>query len=147
MAYEDRSKCNPRSSIPGLIGYSQRFGNAVTATGTLNLRHSSFADDFSPVEEGCKCTICRPLEEGGLGITRAYIYHVAAKETAGAHLLTMHNVHYLLSLMKSAREAIIEDRYPAFLKSFFGKLYDDRTKFPEWAVVALRSVGVDLLAG
>lgn len=122
-----------------------RFGNAVTSTGTLNLRHASFSQDFSPVEDGCGCICCRPKEEGGLGITRAYIYHVAAKETAGAHLLTMHNVHYLLNLMKRARKAIMDDRYPMFLKEFFGKLYDDRRDFPEWAVTALRGVGVDLL--
>ena len=66
--------------------FLQRYGNAVTSTGTLNLRHLAYAEDFTPIEEGCQCTCCRPLEEGGLGITRAYIYHVAAKETAGAHL-------------------------------------------------------------
>ena len=38
----------------------------------------------------------------------------------------------------------MEDRYPMFLKEFFGKLYD-RRDFPEWAVTALRGVGVDLL--
>ena len=64
----------------------QRFGNAVTSRGTLNLRNSRFAQDFTPVELGCGCVCCRTPEEGGLGITKAYIYHVASKETAGAHL-------------------------------------------------------------
>ncbi|KAI9732576.1 MAG: hypothetical protein M1834_003912 [Cirrosporium novae-zelandiae] len=123
-----------------------RFGNAVTASGVLNLRHSTYAEDFSPIEEGCECVCCRPVDSGGLGVTRAYIYHVAAKETAGAHLLTMHNVQYLLSLMKSIRNAIIQDRYPAFLHEFFGKLYDSPNKYPIWAVKALRGVGVNLLS-
>lgn len=57
----------------------------------------------------------------------------------------MHNVHYLLSLMGSARQAIIEDRFPAFLRDFFGKLYGEKTKYPEWVVTALRGVGVDLM--
>ena len=123
-----------------------RFGNAVTSTGTLNLRHAVFANDFGPVEEGCGCTCCRPVEEGGLGLTRAYIYHVAAKETAGAHLLSMHNVHFLLDLVRRVREAIVEDRYPAFLKGWFAKLYaGDKEKYPDWAVEALRGVGVDLM--
>ncbi len=65
---------------------SQRFGNAITSSGNLNLRHASFATDFAPVEPNCTCTCCRPVSEGGLGITRAFIHHVAAKETAGAHL-------------------------------------------------------------
>ncbi|KAI9817930.1 MAG: hypothetical protein M1832_004550 [Thelocarpon impressellum] len=107
-----------------------RFGNAITLRGTLNLRHSSYAGDFSVVEDG-----------------RAYIHHVASKETVGAHLLTMHNVHHLLSLMGSARTAIVEDRYPAFLKSYFATLYAGvKGMYPAWAVTALRRVGVDLLA-
>ena len=58
----------------------------------------------------------------------------------------MHNIHHLLSLMKSARQAIIEDRYPAFLREFFRKRYPTRTEIPQWAIGALQGVGVDLLA-
>lgn len=123
----------------------QRFGNAITERGVLNLRNAAYSQDFSPIEEGCQCVCCRSPDNGGLGITKAYIYHVTAKETAGAHLLTMHNVHYQLNLMKQVRQAIIDDRYPAFLKEFFGKLYDEKSKYPEWAVTALKGVGVDLL--
>lgn len=74
------------------------------------------------------------------------MHHVAGKETAGAHLLSMHNVHFLLDLVARAREAIREDRYPAFLKEWFRTLYaGDKGKYPEWAVEALRGVGVDLM--
>lgn len=112
----------------------------------LNLRHASYADDFSAVDPGCKCTICRPSSDGGVGLTRAYIHHVAAKETAGAHLLSIHNVHYLLDLMRRVREAIIADRYPAFLREYFATLYaGDKKKYPGWVVEALKSVGVDLM--
>ncbi|EEY22140.1 queuine tRNA-ribosyltransferase [Verticillium alfalfae VaMs.102] len=53
-----------------------------------------------------------------------------------------------LELMRNVRQAIIEDRYPDFVRQFFGNLYDsDKTKFPEWAVEALRGVGVDLTDG
>ncbi|KAI8938505.1 hypothetical protein NX059_004394 [Plenodomus lindquistii] len=125
-----------------------RFGNAITARGMLNLRNAIFSEDFSPIEPGCQCTCCCPTSEGGLGITRAYIYHVTAKETAGAHLLTMHNVHYQLNLMRLIREAILEDRYPAFCKRFFDTLYKgDKGKYPSWAVGALKGVGVDLMQG
>lgn len=58
----------------------------------------------------------------------------------------MHNVHYLLALMRRVRAAIIDDQYPAFLHAYFRKLHGgDISKVPEWAVTALRSVGVDLL--
>jgi tRNA-guanine family transglycosylase len=104
----------------------------------------SYAADFGPVDPDCQCTICRPREEGGLGITRAYIHHLAGKETVGAHLLTMHNVHYLLNLMKLAREAILEDRYPQFVKDFFARLYPDREDYPRWAINALSTVNIAL---
>ncbi|KAL2036517.1 hypothetical protein N7G274_010747 [Stereocaulon virgatum] len=123
-----------------------RFGNAVTSTGTLNLRHASFANDFGPIDADCACTCCKPEDEGGLGITRAYIYHVASKETTGAHLLTMHNVQYLLCLMGKVRSAIIEDRYPEFIHTYFRRAYGDMTRVPTWAVTALKEVGVDLVA-
>ena len=120
-----------------------RFGNAITSSGTLNLRHASYAYDFGPVEDGCLCTCCRPPSQGGLGLTRAYLHHTAAKETAGAHLLSMHNVHFLLDLLRQAREAIHKQEYPAFLKGYFSKLYaGDKTKYPQWAVDALGGVGV-----
>jgi hypothetical protein len=58
----------------------------------------------------------------------------------------MHNVHYLLSLMRGARDSIIQDRFPAFLRQFFHLRYPDRKDYPPWAVTALRGVGVDLLS-
>lgn len=79
-------------------------------------------------------------------MTRAFIHHLAAKETVGAHLLTMHNIYYLLDLMSKANKAIVEDRYPIFVADFFSRLYSSKTDYPQWAVDALRTVGVDLLA-
>ncbi|PIG79736.1 queuine tRNA-ribosyltransferase [Aspergillus arachidicola] len=119
-----------------------RFGNAVVPSGTLNLRNHTFAQDFRPVQEGCTCTVCRPKDQGGLGVTRAYLHHLAAKETVGAHLLTIHNVHYLLSLMGAARQAILEDRFPAFLREFFSKLYGEKSKH----TLHLRTPSAPLLA-
>lgn len=123
-----------------------RFGNAVTARGTLNLRHQSFAEDFRPIEEGCGCVCCRAPAEGGLGVTRAFVFHTAAKETAGAHLLSVHNVWFLLGLMGRVREAVVGDVFPGFLRGYFREMYGgDKGRYPEWAVEALRGVGVDLM--
>jgi len=146
-----------------------RFGNAITSRGVLNLRNAKYADDFTAVDPECDCVVCAPAESvaretlnstlgkpsyvengrytaKGMGVTKAYIHHLAAKETAGAHMLTMHNVAYLLGLMNKARQAVVEDKYPKFLKETFAKWYQgDKEKFPKWAVDALRGVGVDLM--
>ena len=69
--------------------FNQRFGDAIVSSGTINLRRKHFAQDFRPVEEGCTCTCCRPVDQGGLGLTRAYMHHITAKETVGAHLYAL----------------------------------------------------------
>ncbi|CAF3463579.1 unnamed protein product [Fusarium graminearum] len=121
-----------------------RFGNGVTKHGVLNMRNKKYAHDFSPVEEDCKCMVCKPTAEGGMGVTRAFIHHNASKETVAAHLLTIHNVFYQLNLMRQIRESIIEDRFPTFVRQFFAWLYADKAEYPEWAVGALKGVGIDL---
>ncbi|KAK8059681.1 queuine tRNA-ribosyltransferase [Apiospora saccharicola] len=121
-----------------------RFGNAVTKYGVLNVKNAKFGVDFGPIEEGCGCICCRK-GDGGLGITRAFVHHNIAKETVSAHLLTLHNVWYQLNLMREVRDAIIADRYPAFIRQFFANLYPNKGDYPEWAMGALHGVGVDLL--
>ncbi|KAJ3461551.1 hypothetical protein MRS44_010104 [Fusarium solani] len=121
-----------------------RFGNAVTKHGVLNMRNKKYAADFEPVEEGCGCMICKPSADGGMGVSRAFVHHNASKETVAAHLLTIHNVYYQLNLMRQIREAVIEDRFPAFVRQFFAWLYPEKTEYPDWAVGALKGVGIDL---
>lgn len=121
-----------------------RFGNAVTKGGVLNIRNARFANDFGPIEPGCGCACCRTADDGGMGITRAFVNHNACKETVAAHLLTIHNVWYQLNLMGEVRQAIIDDRFPAYIRQFFAGLYASKTEYPTWAVEALQSVGVDL---
>ncbi|KAI5285456.1 hypothetical protein KEM52_002435 [Ascosphaera acerosa] len=82
---------------------AQRFGNAITDAGTFNLKHASYATDFGPVMAGCTCKVCTPQAEGGLGITRAYIHHLAAKETVGAHLYAVVRRIYERALTASGR--------------------------------------------
>ena len=65
----------------------QRFGNAITSDGVLNLRGARFSSDFSPIDPVCKCICCRSTgDNDGLSVTKALIYSIANKETAGAHL-------------------------------------------------------------
>ncbi len=85
---------------------------ALTRTGRLNMQNAIFTRDPGPIEEGCTCYACRTF-------TRAYIRHLMrSSEILGAVLLTIHNVHLLLTLMREMREAIFEDRFAAYAESF-----------------------------
>jgi len=92
-----------------------RNGTAFTATGTLNLKNAEFAPDKSPIEESCTCTACGEF-------TRGYIRHlIKAEEILGLRLITLHNLHFYLDLMRQAREQIENQKFDDFRKSFVSK--------------------------
>jgi queuine tRNA-ribosyltransferase len=89
-----------------------RNGTAFTETGTLNFKNAEFTSQTGPLEEGCTCEACR-------GYSRAYLRHlIKAEEILGLRLLTIHNLHFYLNLMKRARAAIEDGSFPEFRKRF-----------------------------
>ena len=85
---------------------------ALTRAGRLNLRNAVFARDSQPVEPGCACYCCA-------NFTRAYVRHLAASdEILGAVLLSMHNVHLLLSITREMRAAILDGTFEAYADHF-----------------------------
>ena len=92
-----------------------RNGGVLTSYGKMNLKNSGFARDFTPVDPSCGCYTCR-------NFTRAYIRHLyTAGEILASRLCSWHNLYFLVNLMKDARQAIIEGRYPRFRLDFFSK--------------------------
>jgi len=82
-----------------------RHGAALVADGRLNLRNSQYAADESPIEEGCVCYTCQTF-------TRAYLRHLLiADELLGLRLLTIHNLHFLLDLMRRVRQSILDGTF------------------------------------
>jgi len=85
---------------------------AMTMTGRINLLNSINSRSHAPIEEGCQCYTCQ-------NYSRAYLRHLlVAKEMLAATLISIHNIHVLLELMRQARQAIIEHRYAQFANQF-----------------------------
>ena len=92
-----------------------RNGTAFTATGTLNLKNAEFALDKSPIEESCTCPACGEFARG-------YIRHlIKAEEILGLRLITLHNLHFYLDLMRQGRGQIENQKFDEFRKSFVSK--------------------------
>ncbi|MCC0729676.1 tRNA guanosine(34) transglycosylase Tgt [Clostridioides sp. ZZV14-6048] len=92
-----------------------RNGTAMTSQGKVVVRNATYAEDFTPLDPECDCYACK-------NYSRAYIRHlVKANEILGARLITTHNLHFLLNLMKQIRQAIMEDRLLDFRNEFFAK--------------------------
>ena len=89
-----------------------RNGTAFTAAGTINLKNAEFTLDTRPIEEGCSCPACSEFSRG-------YIRHlVKAEEILGLRLITLHNLHFYLTLMDRTRAAIESGTFAAFRKHF-----------------------------
>jgi queuine tRNA-ribosyltransferase len=91
-----------------------RNGTAFAGTGTLNLKNAEFARDKNPIEQGCACPACQEY-------TRGYIRHlIKAEEILGLRLITLHNLHFYLDLMRQARATIENGTFNEFRSSFVG---------------------------
>jgi len=89
-----------------------RNGTAFTASGTINLKNAEFALDKRPIEENCACPTCREFARG-------YVRHlIKAEEILGLRLITLHNLHFYLDLMRRARAAIENGTFNEFRKRF-----------------------------
>lgn len=89
-----------------------RNATAMTKKGTFNISRSSVASDFSSIEENCSCYACKHY-------TKAYIRHLfKAHEMLAATLLTIHNLHFLKTVVDDARKAIIEGYFTNYCRSW-----------------------------
>lgn len=92
-----------------------RNGAVFTRRGRLNLRNACHADDPNPIEENCTCYTCRTF-------SRAYLRHlIQAGEILGLYLATLHNLHFLLQLMREIRQAILDGTFVALKKAFLSE--------------------------
>lgn len=88
-----------------------RNGQALTSTGPVNLRLERWARDFGPLDPDCACETCT-------GYTRAYLRHLQKTgEMLGARLVSLHNVHFYLDLVRRARHAILQGNFDEFRAS------------------------------
>jgi queuine tRNA-ribosyltransferase len=89
-----------------------RNGWLFTRFGDIKIRNAKHRDDPRPLDERCGCHTCRHF-------SRAYIHHLnRVDEILGAHLSTLHNLHYYLELMAEMREAIGTGRFETFRAAF-----------------------------
>ena len=85
-----------------------RHGTVFTRDGTVQIRKSSFRTDLRPLDDACPCPACTDYD-------RAYLRHLfAAEEPLGPRLLALHNLAFLLRLMREAREQLAGGRFGAW---------------------------------
>jgi queuine tRNA-ribosyltransferase len=92
-----------------------RNGAALTQDGRINLRNARYRNDPGPLDEGCDCATCRRF-------SRAYVRHlVTADEMLGLRLVSLHNVHFLVALMRDARAAIADGTFDGWSAAWLAR--------------------------
>ncbi|MBK7833383.1 MAG: tRNA guanosine(34) transglycosylase Tgt [Gemmatimonadetes bacterium] len=93
-----------------------RNGTAFTSEGRLNVKRNDLRADPRPLDPACDCATCSRF-------SRAYLRHLyVSDEILGLRLLSLHNVHFLLSLMRQARLAILEHRFESWSSDWLLRL-------------------------
>ena len=97
-----------------------RNGAAFTADGRINIKRAEFRNDRAPLDQDCGCAACRRF-------SRAYVRHLfVSDEMLGMRLLSLHNVHFLLALMRAARDAITRGSFAGWRRDWLDR-YHSRT--------------------
>ena len=84
--------------LPTRLG---RTGYAYTSEGRVNVGKAALRAEAGPLDPACACLTCARY-------SRAYLHHlVRAGEPLAARLLSLHNVAYLVGILRSYRNEII----------------------------------------
>jgi queuine tRNA-ribosyltransferase len=96
-----------------------RNGTAFTSSGRLNVRRAELRDSALPLDQECACSTCQRF-------TRAYIRHLfVSDEVLGLRLLSLHNVHFLVALMRHARAAILDGTFDRWSRDWLARYHSD----------------------
>ena len=99
-----------------------RNGTAFTADGRINVRRAELRADPRPLDETCDCSTCKRF-------SRAYIRHLfVADEILGLRLVSLHNVHFLVALMRRARAAIIDGSFDGWSSDWLARYHSRPTQ-------------------
>ena len=94
-----------------------RNGMVYTNFGKVNIKNAKFKLDFdNPIEPGCSCYACQ-------NFSRGYIHHLyRAGEVLALRLLSLHNVHFYVNLVKEARRHILNDTFAEWKKEILPRI-------------------------
>ncbi|MBD3360283.1 tRNA guanosine(34) transglycosylase Tgt [Candidatus Peregrinibacteria bacterium] len=99
-----------------------RHGAFWTNYGRFTIKNEQFKKDPKPLQKNCECHTCQ-------NYCRSYLRHlIFENEILGLRLMTIHNVHFLLNLMREIRARIEKDTFKRFKNDFIKKFKTKNVK-------------------
>jgi queuine tRNA-ribosyltransferase len=101
-----------------------RTGAAFTREGRINVRNATLRADPRPLDESCDCSTCQRFSRG-------YLRHLfVSDEVLGLRLLSLHNVHFVVSLMRDARSAIVRGDFDGWSRRWLDRYHSGPVSVP-----------------
>ncbi len=98
--------------LPTRLG---RNGTIYTKLGKIHIMNTEYRTDVTPIENDCDCYTCK-------NYTRAYLSHLFhGKEMLGGTLASIHNVYFIVNLVKKIRQSILDNNFDEFRECFLRK--------------------------
>ena len=108
-----------------------RNGTLYTKNGKINIMNKEYRNDFCSIEKDCECYTCGGKRSDLKGVqgptlkshgySKAYIAHLFhGKEMLAATLATIHNLYFIVHLVKQIRQSILNESFFEFKEKFLG---------------------------
>lgn len=92
-----------------------RNGQLYTRDGKINIMNAKFTTDFNPIDKECGCYTCK-------NYTCAYLAHLfRAKEILASTLASIHNLYFIVNLVRAIRQSILDDRFESYKLDFLNR--------------------------
>ncbi len=92
-----------------------RGGGLYTNSGVINIGNARFVDSHEPIEKECGCSTCK-------NYTLGYLSHLyRSKEMLASTLGSIHNLYFIINLVKKMRQAILDGNFEEYKKEFLEK--------------------------
>jgi queuine tRNA-ribosyltransferase len=94
-----------------------RNGNVYTRHGRVSVTNKEFRNSLNKIDEGCGCYTCKNYTVG-------YLAHLfRSKEMLASTLASIHNLYFIINMVKGMREAILNDNFFEYKENFLSKFY------------------------
>ncbi len=92
-----------------------RGGGLYTNSGVINIGNARFVDSHEPIDRECGCSTCK-------NYTLGYLSHLyRSHEMLASTLGSIHNLYFIINLVKKMRQAILDGNFEEYKKDFLSK--------------------------
>jgi len=77
--------------------------------------------------------------------TRSFLWSQFTRDVSSLYLLSLHNVYFLIDILRKFRQAVLDDNVEEYLTTFIKNYHsNDKEGVPKWVIDACEAGGIDV---